>query len=134
MLTDAYPKENKYLQPPRNSNNGAVTVPIRLIDTATGKEIRLMTIPVSKKLPKLELASWFGLQWALRWAISAGVPHDMKIIDHAWRCDSHAVWSKDYRWIALNGMPNGESRQVLIAYIGDIHRLFPTSTEDGANR
>ena len=102
--------------------NGMVSVPIRVIDTITSKEIRLMTVPVSKRQFELELASWLGLAWVLRGGMSLGLQSEKG--DNAWRCDPHSVWSKDYKWIALNGMPDGRSRQVLIAYVGDIHRLF----------
>ena len=86
----------------------------------------LLTIRVNKKPFELEqeVASWLGLVWLLRVGVSVGLVYDKKS-DHTWRCDPHTVWSRDYKWIAFNGMPDGNSRQVMIAYIGDdLHRLF----------
>ena len=37
----------------------------------------------------------------------------------AWRCDMHPAWDRSFRWLAFNGRPDGERRQVLVSFMGD---------------
>ncbi|MDF2713151.1 MAG: hypothetical protein K0R28_76 [Paenibacillus sp.] len=78
ILTDAYTGE-----PCVNERH---EVPIRLIDTETGRE---------------EAICWI---WTL-----GGTKLSAEL-----RCDPHPVWSEDYRYVCFNGTPEGR-RQILIA-------------------
>ena len=108
-----------------NNNIDSLKVPIRLIDIINYREIWLMKVRVNKKPLELEmkLASWLGLEWLVNIGLKLGLGFD-KQGDNSWRCDLHTVWSKDFKWIAFNGMPEGKSKQVMISYIGNIDKLF----------
>ncbi len=43
----------------------------------------------------------------------------MSFEERTWRCDVHPAWSRDFKWLALNVRINGNTRQVVIAYIGE---------------
>ena len=108
-------------------------IPIRLIDITNDREIWLMKIKVNKIQLQFEreLASWLGLEWLVKIGFKFGLGHD-KQGDNSWRCDLHTVWSKDFQWIAFNGMPEGKSKQVMISYVGNIEKLF--NNDNGEKR
>jgi hypothetical protein len=83
IVTDAYTGESCV--------NERHEVPIRLIETETGKE---------------EAICWI---WTLG---GTNIPAEL-------RCDPHPVWSDDYQYVCFNGTPEG-SRQILIADLGSL--------------
>ena len=58
-------------------------------------------------------------------------PVDPKVLsmpiveDKSWRCDMHPAWSRDYQWVAINGRPGGQERQVIVVHVGaDLSNYF----------
>jgi hypothetical protein len=134
VLSDAYLKEppalrrREALRAARTNRSRDVgeapgAVALRLLDLALGREVRLLLVPVAgpeaargspDKARPADLVTAAG-QMVRSWAGRSGAT---KKETHAWRCDPHPAWSRDYRWITFAGRPNGGPRQVMVAYIG----------------
>ena len=121
LLMDAYAKESRLfdstaLDRAFPGSNPAVlqrSVPLRLVDTSSGKEVWL-------------------LRMQLQPDIGAHVQHELSLVEQgnagdtlsnkhkrAWRCDMHPVLGgPNAAWIVFNGRPEGGRRQVLISFAG----------------
>ena len=133
VLTDAYPKEQPALwrrealraaranrsTRANRSNTAEDVVALRLLDLMLGREVRLLLVPVGRDQARpAGLAAAAGQMLGLH----AGAT---KKEAHAWRCDPHPAWSRDFHWVAFAGRPDGGPRQVMVAYIGPHpERLF----------
>lgn len=96
VLLDAYAKENKLFPTAKTCNNkNRISVPLRLVDLENLDTTVLVEVPIY----------WPGVQ-------GAGTGRD------EWRCDMHPALSRDARWVAINGRPDGGWRQVMVVYIG----------------
>jgi Tol biopolymer transport system component len=93
LMSDAYPKESVAY--------GDGSVPIRLIDLASGIERRVLRINCRPEY--------------------IGDRKEMRV-------DAHPAWSPDGRWISFNGCPDG-SRRVFLAWVGDMKNPFATGSE-----
>ncbi len=95
-------------------------VPIRRVDTKTGKEEILMNVYVGLSRDDNEFRrsqGKFEYMFTSLWKNQGSYNKEM----NAWRCDVHPAWSKDYRWLAMNGRDRKLGyRQVYIIYMGNL--------------
>ena len=134
ILTDAYSKELSYLQTAlgRTGQQWVHDVtsmldsadhlysPIRLIDIHSQREVWLIFIPIERRRTSGS-GDWSRVHSYLSDALY-GNSNDR---DKSWRCDLHIAWSRNYRYIAVNGRTNGGNRQLLLASVGpDLGQYF----------
>ena len=131
LLLDAYAKELPWFtrwskgkekgrkEKEKEPYDGA---PLRIVDThAQAKgDVWALEVPLTVPNDKGELA---------------GAPSDLSARHRtAWRCDMHPAWNtKNHRWVAFNGRPEGGNRQVMVAYIGDDPSAYFEPNPAGGN-
>ena len=123
LLLDAYAKEIPWFRSSstRSGAKGGPSAPLRIVDTRAEPkgDVWAVEIPLAADPGKGELS---------------GAPTDLSSRHAlAWRCDMHPAWNtRNYRWIAFNGRPEGDNRQVMVSYVGEDpgEYFVPSSKED----
>eukprot|EP01041_Mallomonas_annulata_P001728 gene1728-3346_t len=113
LVTDAYVKERGLF---RDLPLGQV--PLILIDTLRGEERLLLQLQTVSDADKVSFLRNHPNQHTGSGSLSMS-KSSSRLGQGPWRCDMHPAWSRDFRWLAMNGRPGGNMRQVLVGFFGD---------------
>eukprot|EP01038_Epipyxis_sp_PR26KG_P008987 gene8987-12121_t len=133
FITDAYEKEMIGLQPFLSYQVKKGSVPLRLIDVISKREVILFQAHISEESYPISNNNMNVNPILLFKSIYNQIANSLigkEKSSSAWRCDMHPAWSRDFKWIAINVRLTGQARHVILLHFDiELDDLFVPTTQ-----